>query len=424
MEMNEGLVSHVSREGRPEGALIPRYYNGVWLRRTTISCVALLIFATLMPVRTRADTITFPLQVKWSAALPAAPAFAPAFDDTYVYIPLRTNEVVALKLEDGTKIWSVECPITAAVAAGDDLLFAGGDGVLQGRAQADGGVRWERRVTGRIDSLFWDSGWLLVSTANGPFMALRATDGETLWQRELGSPLSGPPATEGDRLYVPLKDGRLLALAIETGDVLWTHKFEDAAVGVATVGDKLFVGARDNQMHALEAKNADSAWRWRTGADLLGLPAVDNKRVYFIALDHVLRGHNRNNGSMLWKRVLPMRPLSGPILVGETLIVSGVAAELRGYSVLDGKPVGAEFVVKGAEDEEMLLASPPHLTAHDVIVMVMKGGQVRAVHSPPAPPPADAAPRPDAAPAPDAASPPDVASPADAVAAPATPAQP
>ena len=67
---------------------------------------------------------------------------------------------------------------------------------------------------------------------------------------------------------------------------------------------------------------------------------LDAKRVYFIALDNVLRGHNRNNGTMVWKRVLPVRPFTGPLLSGETLIVAGVAAELHGYNTADGKSAG------------------------------------------------------------------------------------
>ena len=73
----------------------------------------------------------------------------------------------------------------------------------------------------------------------------------------------------------------------------------------------------------------------KTGADLLGLPVLDERRVYFIALDNLLRGHNRNNGTMLWKRVLPMRPFTGPLLSGETLIVPGVAAELHAFKHAD-----------------------------------------------------------------------------------------
>ena len=108
------------------------------------------------------------------------------------------------------------------------------------------------------------------------------------------------------------------------------------------------------------------------------MPVLDEKRVYFVALDNVLRGHNRNNGSMLWKRVLPMRPFTGPLLSGQTLIMAGVASELRAYNTIDGKPIAdGEFVVKGAENEEMLLAAPPLLTAQDLLVLVTKGGQVR-----------------------------------------------
>jgi len=125
-----------------------------------------------------------------------------------------------------------------------------------------------------------------------------------------------------------------------------------------------------------------------------------------MALDNILRGHNRNSGTMLWKQVLPVRPFTGPLLSGETLIVTGVAAELHGYNTADGKSAGAPFTLKGAENEEMLLAAPPHLTAQDSLILVTKGGQVRAVGSP-----APAA-APDSAPSPGAASPAEIPPPA------------
>jgi hypothetical protein len=73
-------------------------------------------------------------------------------------------------------------------------------------------------------------------------------------------------------------------------------------------------------------------------------------------------------------------------LSGATLIVAGVAAELHAYNAYDGKPAGEPFIVKGKENEEMLLAAPPYLAAHDLLILVTKGGQVRALASkPPAP---------------------------------------
>jgi outer membrane protein assembly factor BamB len=407
MEVDEILISHWI-DGRPASAavaaqsrltacrergntLVPRYYNGVLLRRTTISCVATAFLLWSIFEWRVAAAITFPLEVKWSAALPAPPAFAPAFDDDHAYIPLRTNQLVALLLADGKAAWSVECPTTSAPAAGDGLVFAGSDDLIEARAAADGRPQWRRPTKGRVASLHWDTGWLLASIETGPLLALRASDGEILWQRDLGAPLQGPPAPAGDRVYLPLKDGRVLALSLQTGEEIWVHKLSEPAVGILPVGDQVFVGARDNYLHALKAENADTDWKWQTGADVLGTPVLDEKRVYFVALDNVLRGHNRNSGSMMWKRVLPMRPFTGPLLSGQILIMAGVASELRAYNASDGKPSG-EFVVKGAENEEVLLAAPPYLTSRDLLILLTKGGQVRGVGSKPEAPKAPARP--------------------------------
>jgi outer membrane protein assembly factor BamB len=272
--------------------------------------------------------------------------------------------------------------MTAAPAAGDALVFAGSDGLIEARARNDGETRWQRPIEGRVTSVHWDAGWLVASVESGAVLAIRAIDGEIIWQRDFGTSLKASPALAGDRVYLALKDGRILALSLQSGEEIWTRTLTEAASGILPVGDRVFVGGLDNHLHSLDAKDGDTDWKWQTGADVLGLAVLDERRVYFVALDNVLRGHNRNSGSMLWKRVLPMRPFTGPLLSGQTLIVAGVASELRAYNTFDGKPAPtAEFVVKGAENEEMLLAAPPHLTAQDLIILITKGGQVRALGS-------------------------------------------
>ena len=388
MKVNEVLISHWvvrrpslkrprPRSKREAEALITRYYSGVPFSRTTISCVAVAFFVLAAFPRASTAAVTFPLAAKWSASLPAPPAFPPAFDDNRIYVALKTNQLVALMIKDGSVAWSVECPMSAPPAAGGGLVYAGSDGLIEARAERDGSAQWRRPVPGRVVSLHWEAGWLIAQTEPGPLLAMRAADGEILWQHDFGSPLSAPPAPAGDRLYLAFKDGRVVALSLYAGEEIWTHKFAESAAGILPVGDRVFIGGRDNQFHSLSAEDADADWRWRTGADLLGLPVLDDKRVYFIALDNVLRGHDRNNGTMMWKQVLPVRPFTGPLLSGETLIVSGVAAELYAYNTRDGKPQGT-FSLKGAENEEMLLSAPPHLSAQDTLILVTKGGQVRA----------------------------------------------
>jgi outer membrane protein assembly factor BamB len=344
-----------------------------------------------LAVRVAATDIAFPLEVRWSSTLPAPPAFAPAFDDEHAYVPLKTTSLVAVRLKDGGTAWSVDCPMTARPSAGDSLVFAGSDGLIEARASGDGRARWRRPVKGMVVSLHWDTGWLIASIDAGRLLALRATDGVVLWEKDLGSPLHSPPAPAGDRVYLPLSDGRLVALSLTTGADVWTTKFSEPVVGILAVGDRVFVASRDNQLHAVSADDADADWRWPTGADLVGAPVLDERRVYFVGLDNVLRGNNRNSGTLEWRRVLPLRPIDGPILNGQTLIVAGVASELRAYSTVDGSPAG-EMIVKGSENEEILLAAPPHLTQQGLVILVTRGGQIRALGTGAAPAPAPPAP--------------------------------
>jgi outer membrane protein assembly factor BamB len=299
--------------------------------------------------------------------------------------------------------------MTAAPAAGAGLVYVGNDDLVEARSDVDGKTQWRRPVQGKVASVHWDAGWLFVQTDPGLFLAIRASDGHIVWQKDFGSPINAGvrPAAAGQRLYLPLKDGRVLALSLETGDEVWTKTFTETATGILPVGDRVFVGARDNGFYSLNAKNGDRDWRWPTGADLLGLPVLDAKRVYFIALDNSLYGNKRNSGSMDWRQVLPFRPFTGPLLSGTTLIVAGVAAQLHGYNSADGKSVGT-FELKGAENEEMLLAAPAHLTASDTFILVTRGGQVRSVGSSATPAaPADTAPAGDPADAPSPAAPDD-----------------
>ena len=379
------------------GERITRYYSGVPFSRTTISCVAVAFFAAIGVARVAAAAVTFPLEAKWSATLAASPQFPPAFDDHRIYVALQTKQLVALMIGDGSLAWSVECPMTAPPAAGAGLVYAGNDDLIEARSEADGKTQWRRPVQGRVISLHWDAGWLFAQTEPSVFFAIRATDGQVIWQKDFGVPIEprARPSAAGERLYLPLKDGRVVALTLQTGEEIWTKKLTEPAAGILPVGNRVFVGARDNYFHTFKADDGDAGWRFPTGADLLGLPVLDTKRVYFIALDNILRGHNRNNGNMDWKQVLPFRPFTGPLLSGETLIVAGVAAQLHAFNAVDGKPAGT-FELKGAENEEMLLAAPAHLSAKDTFILVTRGGQVRGVGS-------SSAPAPDAAP--DSASP-------------------
>ena len=106
--------------------------------------MALAFFVCIAGAGAANADVTFPLEAKWSATLPAAPEFAPAFDNDRAYVSLKSKQLVALMLKDGSTAWSVECPMSAAPAAGGGFVYAGSDGLIEARSEAKGAAEWRR----------------------------------------------------------------------------------------------------------------------------------------------------------------------------------------------------------------------------------------------------------------------------------------
>jgi outer membrane protein assembly factor BamB len=376
MKMNEFLISHVWGK---------RYYNGVRSLRTTISCVALAFFSALPNTPVHAAGLVFPLLLKWAVTFDVGPAFSPAYDASQAFIVLKDDQLIAVSLETGKTQWSVECPTTAAPAAGDTLVFTGGDKYVQAVAQVDGGPRWKTAVEGSVTSLYWNTGWLLATTDKNALLALRASDGTQIWRQDLGTSLQIAPAPDGERLYLTLTNGDLRALVMQTGEPVWTKAMTQPGTGILPVGDRIYLGSKDDTFYCLSANDGKTLWTRKTGADVIGTPAIDAKRVYFVSLDNVLRALDRKTGSVRWTKSLPMRPSTGPLLTGWTLLVAGRVAELRGYSSeFNGVELG-DVVLKTADNQETQLAAPPHLTSDTTLILITKGGQMQARVASPAP---------------------------------------
>jgi len=122
--------------------------------------------------------------------------------------------------------------------------------------------------------------------------------------------------------------------------VAWEHRLSGPATGLLAQDDRLYAGSKDNYFYALRADDGHVAWRWRTGADVVGVPVLDERNVYFVSLDNALRALSRKTGVQQWIRLLPLRPTRGPLRVERTLIVSGIAPTLRAYNMKDGMPAG------------------------------------------------------------------------------------
>ena len=313
------------------------------------------------------------LQPTLEVALDAQPAAPAAFDATSAYLPLKGGRLIAIDLVSGTVRWISELGTMWAPSVDAGLVVVAGDDLLTALDATTGRPKWRVPMTGGFSAPpVAHGGWIVGAPASGDVVAIRATDGQVLWTQRLGAPVRVRPVIAPSGVYVSLEDGRVMALDLTTGSPLWERRLGGKPGDALVLDDRLFVGADDKYFYSLKTSNGKERWKKRIGGRPAGRAAVDAKHVYYVALDNILWALNRNNGVLAWYQPLPMRPSGGPLVVGDVVIVAGVAAEVYAYRTRTGDPAGkSESAADLASAPQLVPADVPALTS---VAMVTRGG--------------------------------------------------
>jgi outer membrane protein assembly factor BamB len=310
--------------------------------------LALVILAaaawSMALARTQPTPSIFPLIVHWTVKFDRAPvANAPPVSDAdRIYIALRSGLIVARAVRDGADVWQRPLVTDRPITLDNGLLFVVGGNAIEALRARDGSTVWTRPIPSPSAPLLAKGGWIII-VSDTNVIALRAKDGSIVWTRQVGT-VYHRPAIESDRLYVPADDGRIVALDLEKGDPLWTRELPGAPGEPVATSDHVYVGSSDRLFYALKAGDGDVDWTWRIGANVLGAPAVDDKRVYFVALDNVIRALDRESGVQRWQHAIRRRAASGPALVEDVvLLASSSSGEIYAW-LTNGRPAGTLIV--------------------------------------------------------------------------------
>jgi outer membrane protein assembly factor BamB len=347
--------------------------------RTTIYCVTLIVTALSAVTGRGVAQAPAPsvFESRWKVTLPDNPAAAAAFDAARAYVPLKSGQLVALALKDGQTAWTTDVPTVWPPAAGDTRVFVASGPQLRALDAATGREQWRTALDAplAVPPVF-DTGWLFASTTSGLFFALRGTDGAVLWKIDLGAPLSAPPAAAELHVYLPVADGRIVAAELSDGNAVWTRMLPAKPSPILVLDDRLFVGTEDNHFYCLSISEGTEKWKWRTGGDIISPSVVDEKRVFFLSLDHMLRALDRNGGSLRWQRPVPNRTIGGPLRSGTFIVVASLSPQLHAFNSADGKLAGSSPPPEGEALTSALVAEPrlvPH-EGRDAFALLTRQG--------------------------------------------------
>ena len=140
----------------------------------------------------------------------------------------------------------------------------------------------------------------------GLVIAMRASDGKTVWQRRIASETS--PLVVGGVVYVGSWDHRVYALGLGTGKVIWSTLLSgEVNASPAYSGGTVYVGDNSGTLTALNASSGAIRWQGRSfsrfpnGREYFyATPTVAYGRVYASNTDGTVYAFGAATGHLLW----------------------------------------------------------------------------------------------------------------------------
>lgn len=308
----------------------------------------------------------------------------PTVERDRVFVADRNGTVLAVELESGKLIWRQKTgiAISAGTGVGDGLVLVGSsDGELLALDSETGEERWRTAISSEILAVprVYD-GVVIVQTVDGNIAGLNAENGDTRWIHDRSVPVltlrgTSTPLVEEGVVLAGFANGKMTALETETGRELWEaavavprgrtelQRIVDLDANPVVRQGVLYITSFQGRLVAIGLQNGRVLWN-RDMSSYAGL-AVDSRQVFVSDADSEVWALDRRSGGSLWKQnALRRRALTGPAIIDDYVGVGDFEGYLHLLSKIDGSIAGRVRV-----DSDGIAATPVAIFGDRLLVL-------------------------------------------------------
>jgi outer membrane protein assembly factor BamB len=221
-----------------------------------------------------------------------------------------------------------------------------------------GKTQWSTQLGGEIKAApAYEKGLLYAGDYSGTMSAIRASNGEIVWQNDsLGTSLGragafyATPAVAFGRVYSGNNDSRVYSFDAETGETAWTYSTGSYVYSGTAVADTesteptVYVGSIDQSIYALDAKSGELRWQESAGGPVIGSLSIVGDVVYVATFEGTTTtGRRLKDGKKIFEY---------PTGAYMPVISDGRRIYLTGYSSIHAlDPVGARQAKAGKQKQ-------------------------------------------------------------------------
>jgi outer membrane protein assembly factor BamB len=213
---------------------------------------------------------------------------------------------------------------------------------------------------------------LFAVNTDGNLYILDLQDGQSSKEAtvvELGGRLWSQPTTDGERVYITSLDHSVIAVDVNTYDILWHEELGGAVPGSAVITEdgSLYVGSLASQLEkfdpatgkhqsVVDAKN----WVWST-------PSLDGDTLYFGDVSGNFYSFNTSSGNLNWN---PLKPdnsdtasiTASPLVREEHILIATESGSIfavdREGKVLWNQQIGGKIYTNPIAASDLTIVAP------------------------------------------------------------------
>jgi len=292
----------------------------------------------------------------------------PAGDGKRIYTASYDGVVTAFQPETGKQQWrkKLGMELSGGPGVGADLVVvASRDGNIVALHAEDGSTAWQADIVGEsLSQPLVDTRGVAIYTIDGRLRVLSVFDGSERWAVQQDLPAltlrgASSPILVGDTLMVGFDNGRLLALDIDDGAQEWEamiappsgrsdlERLADLDGQLYAIGQDVYASGYHGRVVALAAESGQVLWA-REISTYAGIGA-DWNNVYVVDEEGALIALQRRNGSDVWRTDALLRRLpTAPVSFDLSVVVGDFDGYVHFFSNIDGRPVARVRVGSGA----------------------------------------------------------------------------
>lgn len=306
---------------------------------------------------------------------------------------------------------------------GEVIYTADASGLVQAIDRKNGHVLWFKQLKyGIVSGPGLGEGYLAVGTNASHVLLLNQSNGEEVWKATVSSDVLSKPAIAHHKVIAKTIDGNLYAFDVRTGEKIWVvdhgspNLILKASSSPVIMGQVVLVGFSDGKLDAVDINFGHVLWQksiayangssdverlvdidadpivregtvylagyqgyvgalaldsgefiWNKPGSTYRNMALDANTLYMTGSDDILWAFDRRSGQVKWKQVsLKARGLSDPVLIGDRLVVGDKTGYLHLLSTQNGELL-SRMQLSGA------INGAPNVSGNVVYVMTSNG---------------------------------------------------